>query len=316
MKEKINFGNMTAYPGEKLQGYSSLGDTGIEFPMTLINGKREGKTVILSSGLHGGEYPSIEAAIQLAGELTPEDIKGQLVIFHPVNVAGFLDRVSYIYPGSGENLNRFYPGKPDGTVGERAAYIFTGEYQNKADFFIDIHGGDLHEYLPPYVYYPGIGDEEVIEKSRRAACVLNVSYMVKSSAVTGAYNSSAINGTPGLLIERGSRGLWTKEEVEAYKFDIKNLLRHLEMLDGKVIIPEKPAKLIKRAEYLEARHSGCWYPAVMLEEEVKKGRLLGVIKDFFGNILEEIHADFDGIVLFMTVSLAVREGDPIITYGV
>ncbi len=55
---------------------------------------------------------------------------------------------------------------------------------------------------------------------------------------------------------------------------------------------------------------------VELEERVQKGQLIGVIKDFFGNTLEEVYAEFDALILFNTVSLAIKAGDPIITYGI
>ena len=316
MKSSIMYGGLTCEPGKKVQGMVPIGDSGLTMPLTLINGVGEGKTVLLSTGIHGGEYPSIESVIELAAELMPQDISGQLIIYHPMNVEGFYQRVSYISPIIGANLNRKFPGKADGDAIERIAYYMTQEYTDRCDFVIDTHGGDLHEYLPPYVYYPGIGPDETVEESRQAALVLNAKYMVKSSARDGLYNSAGIRGIPGVLIERGCRGLWTKADVEAYKFDIKNVMRHLKLLKGEVKMPEKPATLITRASYLDAQHSGCWYPDVELEQRVKQGQRLGVIKDFFGNVLEEVYAEFDAIVVFLTVSLAIAQGDPIITYGI
>ena len=49
--------------------------------------------------------------------------------------------------------------------------------------------------------------------------------------------------------------------------------------------------------------------------QVKAGQKVGEIRDLFGNVLKEYYAEFDGIVLMVTVSLAVREGDPILSYG-
>ena len=316
MKETIQFGGLVCEPGKKAQGMVEIGDTGLTMPLTLINGVGEGKTVLLSTGIHGGEYPSIGSVIELAAELTPQEISGQLVIWHPLNVEGFYKRVSYISPITGTNLNRRFPGKADGDAAERFACYITQEYTDRCDFIIDTHGGDLHEYLPPYIHYPGIGPEEMVEASRQAACVVDVSYVVKSSARDGLYNSAGIRGIPGILIERGCRGLWTKEEVEAYKFDIKNVMRHLGMLKGEVVMPKTPARVLTRMAYLDAHHSGCWYPDVELEQNIKQGQRLGVIKDFFGNVLEEVYCEFDAIVVFMTVSLAIAQGDPIMTYGI
>ena len=184
MKENIEFGGISCAPGEKKQGMMTFADTGISSPMTLINGKEDGKVVLLTTGIHGGEYPSIESVLELAQELQPGDITGALVILHPVNVDGFLERVSGIYPKSGENLNRQYPGSREGTIGQRFACALTYDVIRKCDFMIDTHGGDLHEVLPPYVYYPGVGDQEVAEQSRQAALRVNAKYMVRSQCVT------------------------------------------------------------------------------------------------------------------------------------
>lgn len=315
-KRILEFGDVVCNPGEKVHSWMQFADTEIKAPITIINGIKEGKTILLTSGIHGGEYPSIESAVELAQEIEPKDIKGGLVIFHPINVDGFLERVSGIYPSSGENLNRQYPGKKDGTIGQKFAYALLHDVIKKCDGMIDIHGGDIHEQLPPYVYYPGVGDQKIVEQSRIAATYANVKYMVKSQCIGNAYHTCNGEGIPSMLLEMGGKGLWTAKEVEDYKYNIKNVLRFWEVLTGEAKLPEKPAYVITDARYIDASESGCWYPQVEMEEKVKKGQLIGVIKDFFGNTLEEIHAEFDSIILFNTVSLAIKKGDPIITYGI
>lgn len=316
MKEILKLGKLQCMPGEKVQGMYTFTNTDITAPVTLINGENEGKIVLITAGIHGGEYPSIEGVMELAKELQPENIQGGMIIFHPVNVEGFLDRASGVYPPSKENLNRQYPGEPEGTMGQRFAYALTNDVIKKCDFMIDTHGGDLHEQLPPYVYYPGVGDQDIVELSRLAASVVKAKYMVKSQCCANAYHMCNALGIPSLLLEMGGRGLWSKQEVIDYKANIINLLRHVGTIQEEVIMPEKEAYVITNAAYIDAEHSGCWYPLVELEEHVKEGQLIGVIKDFFGNVLEEIYAEFDALILFNTVSLAIREGDPIITYGI
>lgn len=317
MKENIVYGNFNVKAGEKVSGFMEVMDTGYKFPLTIINGLNPGKTLLITSGIHGGEYPCIESAIELSKEINPREINGQVIIIHPVNISAFYERISYILPEDKKNINRLFPGNPKGSLGEKIAWVLTTEFQDKADFYIDIHGGDIHEYLPPYVYYPGVGEnKEVLKLSENVSEILNVKYRVKSSATTGAYNSSAIRGIPSILIERGGRGLWSKEEVISYKEDIKNVMRFLGILPEKVKKPSNIATLITKAIYLDATESGCWYPCVELEEIVKKGQKIGEIRDLFGNTLVEYYAEFDSIILFMTVSLAISKDEPIITYGI
>ncbi len=316
MKNNMTYGGLTAAPCTKIQGFVPLGPSGETIPATLINGAGEGRTVLISSGIHGSEYPGILTAMELARELTPEQVNGQLILLHPVNTAAFYERRSYINPVVGENLNRLYPGSPDGSMAEQVAWYMGEEYHKRVDFVIDLHGGDIHEALLPYVYVPGIGNPEVLRSSMEAALLLNACYLVRSSSTTGFYNSCAIKGTPALLVERGSRGQWSREEVDAYKKDVRNLLIHLGLLEGIVTQPAKKARVLANVVYLDANASGCWLPDVALDDHVKKGQRLGVITDFFGNVLEEVYADFDSIIVYLAVSLGIQKGDPLITYGI
>jgi predicted deacylase len=315
MKKEITYGNLTVAPGEKKSGFAPVMDTEKKMPLTVINGAKEGKTVLMTSGIHGSEYPSIACAIEMSQEIDPKEVSGQIIIFHPVNYDAFLQRRAYIVPEDGKNLNRQFPADPKGTISQKMAYVLTEEYIKRADFHIDMHGGDIPESLPPYVYYAGVGDDEIVAINEAAAKTLHVNFMVKSSATSGMYNYSTIIGTPSILIEIGSRGLWSREEVDLYKLNIRNVLRHLKVLPGEVIMPEKEVYVVKKAEYIDSNYSGCWYPMVNIEEKVKKGQLLGVVKDVFGNTLEEIYAEYDALVLMVAVSLAITKGESIITYG-
>ncbi len=316
MKQPVTFGPFTAAPGERIQGMYPILDTKMSFPVTLINGRQEGKTVVLTSGVHGGEYPGIEAAIELSGELQAEEICGQILLAHPVNVSAFYDRVSYIVPEDGKNLNRVFPGDPKGSASEKLAYVIGYELIAKSDFYVDMHGGDLHESLPGYVYYPGVGEEKAVRASEEAAKVLSTAFIVKSDTTNGTYTSAAYHhGVPSVFLERGGRGLWSREEVEAYKADIKNLLRYLKVLPGDFTYPQEKAMEIEEEGEAFAPCDGCWYPFVSLEEKVKRGQVLGEIRDLFGRVQHKVTAEFDGIVIYLVVSLAVNKNAPLIVYG-
>lgn len=315
MKKEITYGELTVAPGEKKSGLAPVMDTAKKMPLTVINGAKEGKTILITSGIHGSEYPSIACAIDMAQAIEPKDVSGQIIILHPVNYDAFIQRRAYIVPEDGKNLNRQFPPDPNGTISQKMAYVLTEEYIKKADFHIDMHGGDVPENLPPYVYYAGIGDDEIVALNEAVANTLHVNFMVKSNAKSGMYNYSTIIGTPSILIETGSKGLWSQEEVDLYKLNIRNALRYLKVLPGDVVMPDKKGYIIKKAEYIDSNYDGCWYPEVKLEDQVEKGQLLGVIKDVFGNTLDEVYAEYDAIVVMITVSLAIAKGDSIITYG-
>ncbi len=315
-KQELRAGGLVAKPGEKVQGFMTVTGTDYQMPATLVNGTGEGKTILLTAGIHGGEYPCIQAAIELGRELQPEKVKGQIIIVHIVNPPAFNARLSYINPLDEKNINRLFPGDPKGTISQQIAWFITQELQGQADFYVDMHGGDIHEELPPYAYYPGVASAEVVAASRAVVVKLDVDFIVKSSATTGAYNSAAIRGLPCILMERGSSGLWSPREVELYKKDLLTVLGVQGLIEGYDSVPDKESMEITKAVYLDSTCSGCWYPAVKVKETVKKGQKIGEIRDFFGEVLETFYADFDSIILFVTSSLAIGQGDAIITYGI
>jgi predicted deacylase len=313
---EIRFGSVLAEPGSRADGFASVLQTGYQMPITVINGAWEGPTVLITSGVHGGEYPGIQTAIELSSELDPAAIHGQLVIIHPVNVQAFYQRVSYCVSEDGKNINRVFPGRADGTLAEQIAFVISEEFQARADYHLDLHGGDLHEQLPAYVYYPDVEDPVVVERSREMANMLESAFQVKTRNFGGAVGSAGLrHHLPAVLIERGGRGLWSREEVEDYKANVINVLRYLKVCEGEAVRPKKQAVTIVNDATLNAGHNGAWYPCVALGESVRRGQTVGELRDVFGKVQETVTAPFDGLVIYMVVSLAVAEGDPLITIG-
>lgn len=231
MSDTLSVCGLTICRGSKLRTMLSVPGTEIEIPLTIINGAFDGPTLLVTAGIHGGEYPGIAAAMELGRSLDPQEIHGSLIMLHPVNIQGFWARREFIVPEDGKNLNRVFPGNPDGTLSEKTAGLISSSFFPLADFYVDLHSGDIHESLHPYVYYPGQPTEELAAKARSVAKVLNVEYMVRSMATGGAYNYAASTGLPSLLIERGGAGLCLHEDIEEYKSDLKNIMRKLGLLN-------------------------------------------------------------------------------------
>jgi predicted deacylase len=297
----------------KTRGFIQIPGTPVEMPFTFIQGAKPGKTILITSGVHGGEYPCIETAIQLAKEIDPAEVSGMILIIHPVNPAAFLARMQYYGPYDGKNLNRVFPGKATGTVSERIAYQ-VHQFQQAADFYLDLHGGDIHEGLVPFVIYSKLGDAAKAEQSRLASALLGFPYVVGSVSDNGSIGAAAKAGTPGFLAELGQCGRWSNEEVDQYKAAVLNVLRSFEVIPGEVI--QHNVEFLEKMLVTTATTEGCWYPAVQLEETVKKGQKLGEIRDYFGDVKSEYFADSEGVVLYLVTSLAITDNDPLAAIGI
>ena len=310
----IKIGNLICKKGEKIKGFWNIDD--YKIPVTIIKGNEEGKVVAISAGVHNCEYTGIQTAIELSNEIEPENIKGTLIILQTVNYSGFFKKLPAILPEDNKNLNRVFPGDGEGSISDRIAFNFSNILYPKLDFFIDMHGGDAFEDVMSFIYAPGIGDLDIIEKAHNVAKIIDVPYRVRSKSSTGAYNSAAIQGVPSILIEKGGKGIWSKSDVIEYKNYIKNALRYLEVLDDKEELKiNKNQQEIIEAKYIDSEFDAYWYPMFNPGDLIKKDDLLGELKDCFGKVIKEFRAEFDGVVLYQTVSLATYIGNSLIAYG-
>lgn len=315
-EQSFQLGDVTVRRGEKYQGDISFANGDIVLPGTIICGKLPGKTMLITGGVHSGEYVGIQACVELGAELQPEKTVGTIVILKVLNRPAFENRAGSLGLSDGKNLNRVFPGNPNGTEMERLAWAITKEVYPKVDYYIDLHSGDDFEALTPYVYYAGKAAQEVTEVSRKMAEQVDVPYMVRSMVSSGgAYNYAASKGIASILLERGGMGAWTFEEVNSDKRDVRNILSSLGMYQIRRDVRNYVPMEVTDVCYQAASEDGLWYPAAKPGDMVAEGALLGTIRDYNGKLRETCRAEYTGVVLYQTGSLQVTEGGPVVAYG-
>src|SRR5216683_88198 len=139
-------GTASAALGQKATGYLAVPagvDAATNIPVVVVNGAKPGKVLALVSGAHGTEYASIIAIEKLISDLDPAQVAGTVILVPLVNVPSFEQKVPHVNPVDGKSMNRFYPGKADGTQTERASFLITKEIVDRCDYLIDYHGGYL-----------------------------------------------------------------------------------------------------------------------------------------------------------------------------
>lgn len=119
----------------------------VMIPISVIkNGK--GPTALLTGANHGDEYEGPIALFELARSLRAEDVSGRVIIIPAMNQPAFAagTRTSPIDKG---NMNRAFPGRPDGTVTEKIADYFQRVLLPMSDVVLDFHsGGKTLDFLP------------------------------------------------------------------------------------------------------------------------------------------------------------------------
>ena len=306
---------VVAAKGEKKRTAIAVPGSSVKIPMTIINGTKDGPLLLLMSGIHGSEYPGIAALIELGRDLVPSKINGAVVMLHPVNVQAFWERRDRIVPEDAKNLNRVFPGKADGTLSERIADLIVREFFPKADFFADLHSGDINEDLFPYVYYPGQPSLGIERRSKKIAMCLDLQYMVRSLATNGAYNYAATAGLPSILIERGCLGCCHRPIIDAYKKDIMRIFSALGMSDVPPIPRLHTPRDVTNLIYLASQTDQCWFSRARIGSFIHKGKELGYTTDFYGENKRVFYAEQSGVVLYRCSALSAQTGTVLVAYG-
>ena len=280
----------------------------LEIPFGLVEGAEPGPCLLITAGVHGSEFCSIEAAVRVM-KTRPEGIKGTLLVLPILNVEAFHNRNIYIMPQDAKNLNRMFPGKPEGTISERLAHWLTTSVYPQADAYIDMHGGDLDETLEPFTVYPA-----ACEKSKALAAAFGIPVAVASSGAGYTVDAAHKAGTPGILPEMSGNGLWNEETVGRLTDGVRRVMRHIGMVEGPRPAPPENFKPVTMW-VPTAPCKGLWYAAKEPTDLVAEGDLLGEIRDVFGKVLASIRSEKAGFVLYRLTSLSVNQGEALIGVG-
>src|SRR5262249_55716077 len=157
----------------------------------------------ISAGVHPAEYASIAAALEFGQTVDPARVHGRIIIVPVMNLPAWTARSIYVCPLDGKNLNRVFPGNKDGTASEQiAAWVFDNVIR-QADYFVDLHGGDLIEALVPFTIFFKTGNAAVDVTSLAMAKAFGIPILVCSETPGSTFSSASKAGVPSILTEAG-----------------------------------------------------------------------------------------------------------------
>ena len=241
-KPAFTVGTATAVRGQKAYGFLEVPagvDAGTRIAVAVVHGAKPGPVFAIVSGAHGTEYASIVAVSKLVQMLDPAQVSGTVILVPLVNVPSFEQKVPHVNPVDGKSMNRFYPGKADGTQTERASFLITREVVEKCDHLIDLHGGDLDEDLRPYSYWTKTGNAAQDATSREMVLAFGLDHIIISTdrpkdpaASRYLENNATTRGKPSITVEAGRAGTVEPEDVAALVDGCLSVMRYLKMLPG------------------------------------------------------------------------------------
>ena len=205
----LEVGQLSAGRGEKRYGIVEFLVQGQSYrlPVWLINGNEAGPTLVVTGGVHGAEYASIAAALELGRSMDPKGMRGRVIVVPVINLPGFVARSIYVCPLDGKNPNRVFPGDAGGTGSEQIADWVFRNVISQADYYVDLHGGDLIEALFPFTIFFRSGNEQVDAISLEMAKIFGIHYLVSSGTPGSTISAASCAGIPSILTESGGQGI-------------------------------------------------------------------------------------------------------------
>ena len=290
--------------------------------MHLTNG--DGPRVLLMAGNHGDEYEGQIALLKLARTLRPEDIAGRLTILSAANFPAIRAGLR-TSPIDGGNLNRNFPGDPDGSPTEIMAHFIESELMAGADWVIDVHsGGSSLEYIPA-VLTRATEDTEQLSAAKKALQVFGapIGFVMVWGEDRTSMAAARRQGAIGITTELGGGGTVTPATLGLAERGVRRVLHHIGLLrggDGAVPAPEPtPTRMmeVRPEHYVYASDAGLFEPLVDLGDRIEAGQPVARIHfyDTPWREPETVDAAAGGVVICKRVPCLTERGDCLFHFG-
>ncbi|WP_024302583.1 N(2)-acetyl-L-2,4-diaminobutanoate deacetylase DoeB [Pseudogulbenkiania sp. MAI-1] len=292
----------------------------IMIPVTVVkNG--HGPTALLTGANHGDEYEGPVALAKLAHTLRAEEVRGRVIIVPFLNYPAFraASRTSPIDKG---NLNRTFPGKPDGTVTEKIADYVERHLVPLADYVLDIHaGGKTLDFVPFAAVHilPDKGQQERCEAAMRAFGAPYSMKMLEIDSVGMLDTAVEEAGKVFVTTELGGGGSSSAASVAIAERGVRNFLVHADILKGEVA--PQPSIMLDMPDddcFVTSLHDGLLEMCVDLGREVAAGEVIARIYDTTrtGVVPVEYRAKRAGILASRHFPGLVQRGDTLAVVAV
>ncbi|MEX3007645.1 N(2)-acetyl-L-2,4-diaminobutanoate deacetylase DoeB [Hoeflea sp. TYP-13] len=285
----------------------------VMIPITVIrNG--DGPTALLTGANHGDEYEGPVALQDLALNLEAEDICGRVIIVPAFNYPAFKAglRTSPIDRG---NLNRSFPGRPDGTVTEKIADYFNASLVPEADIVIDFHSGGRTLDFVPFACAHVLDNKEQQAACFAAVEAFNAPYtaMLLEIDNVGMYDTAVEEqGKIFVTTELGGGGTATARSIAIAKKGVRNVLKHAGILGGEPEIG--PTVMLDMPDgdcFVFCEDDGLFEPLFDLGDPVAKGDVVARVwpADRTGRPPVDYRAERTGIIVSRHFPGLIKSGD-------
>jgi predicted deacylase len=294
------------------------GGAPVSLPLLVARGARQGKTLLISGGVHGDEFEALAAIWRVFKQLEVGRMAGTFAAVPVVNVPAYErgGRTSEDH----QDLARTFPGDASGTVTEQIAHHFAACFVAHADLYCDLHSAGQYYEIEPLTGYMLV-DGPALELQRCAARAFGFDVVWGTSPLPGRSLSAAHDyGVPAIYAEARGAGGCLNEDIDRYVFGVRQLLRLVQILPDPPE-PFEPKLFVEDARegsgYLQIQNrapaGGVFATRVALGQHVDDGQGIGDILDPTGRAVCTVRSTTAGRVIFLRTFPRVRPGDPLVT---
>ena len=273
----------------------------VSTPVLVVTGAMPGPTLCLTAAVHGDELNGIEMVRRVMHDLSPSKLSGTIIGVPIVNVQGF--RRGSRYLPDRRDLNRFFPGNPDGSAAARIAHSFFTNIVTHCDALIDLHTGSFERTNLPQIR-ADLSNPDVVTMTQGFGSMV----ILHNEPTVGTLRYAATrSGIPTVTLEAGGPLQLELNEVKIGVKGIETLIDTLGMIN-KVRRWGDPEAVYYRSSWVRADNGGILLADVSLGSKVREGDLLGTITDPMNNDRTEIRSPYSGRIIGMARNQVVMPG--------
>ncbi len=284
----------------------------VQLPVVVAKAEKPGPKVVITAGVHGDELNGVLTAQELIRRLPEVLNAGSVTIVPSINLSGILNHSRDFHSSdpdsSPANLNRFFPGNPNGDTANRYLdTIWTQLLKPNGEIAIDLHTQTRGATYPLYVF-ADFRLEQALEMARLMEPDVILNDPGDHGVLETVWNNS---GVPCITVEVGMGKVTQPELIERAVCGIKQILVSQGVIEGES--PNVTPCDIEGKEIISVRANkgGFVLPQVTLLERVEKGQLLAVQYDSFGRMTDSYYAPNDGTVISYNVD-SLREAGALV----
>jgi predicted deacylase len=290
----------------------------VAIPVIVVRGQQAEPVLGLIAAIHGNELNGIKVIQEIVEDIDEKKLQGTLIAIPGINAISIPQhRRRYV---DEEDLNRNFPGKEKGNRSQQYVWQINHKILDQLDYLIDMHTASFGRENSLYVR-AALQNDTIAQMARLqdADIILNSNGLPSANeqlVATRTMRAEAmLKGIPCITVEYGNPQVYQPEMIRRGKTGVKNVMSWLKMIDQAIVPVEQPV-MCRKSYWIYVEEGGYLEVVVDLKQRLKKGELIAIMRNPFGDVLHQYYCPEDGIVIGKSSNPINMNGGRIIHLGI